>query len=94
MCRNYELQLQIVQLNEQDLLNQLSQAKLAVKSLRDDLRKEKDSKSELEDKFLEEAKITEQKLKECSDRLETANAHVAEMRGESYASSWRYATDM
>jgi predicted nucleic acid-binding Zn-ribbon protein len=83
MCRNYELQLQIVQLNEEDLKNQLVHMRNAIKSLKDDVTKEKDSKRELEEKFLEEAKITENKLKECSDRLETANAQVTELRGES-----------
>ena len=83
MCRNYELQLQIVQLNEEDLKSQLLHMRSAIKSLKDDLKKEKDSKGELEEKFLEEAKITENKLKECSDRLETANSQVTELRGES-----------
>lgn len=83
MCRNYELQLQIVQLNETDLKGQITRLEAGIKCLKDDLKREKDSKVELEDKFMEEAKITEHKLKECSDRLETANSQVTELRGES-----------
>lgn len=52
-----------------------------IKSLKEEVKKELRSKNELEDKFMEEAKVTEAKLKECSERLDAANKHVAELRG-------------
>lgn len=83
MCRNYELQLQIVQCNEEDMKTQLAQCQAAIKSLRDEVKKEQISKNELEEKFSEEAKATEDRLKECSERLDAANRRVTELRGES-----------
>lgn len=83
MCRNYELQLQIVQCNEEDLKAEVSKIKSSMKAIKEEVKKEQRSKNELEDKFMEEAKVTESKLKECSERLDAANRHVAELRGKS-----------
>lgn len=84
MCRNYELQLQIVQCNEEDMKAEVQRAQANIKSLKEEIKKEQRSKNELEDKFMEEAKVTESKLKECSERLDTANRHVAELRGNQF----------
>lgn len=80
MCRNYELQLQIVQLNEEDLKKQVSTCNAIIHGLKEELKKEQNNRQELEEKFTDEARITEEKLKECSNRLDESNSAVTQLR--------------
>lgn len=82
MCRNYELKLQIIQLNEDDLKRQVHTYDLMIQNLKEELKKEKANRSELEEKFTEEAKATELKLQECSKKLDESNRSVTQLRNQ------------
>ena len=81
MCRNYELQLQMVQISEDELRDQLARSQTVMKTLKDELRKEQNSKMELEEKFNEEAKTSDIKLKELTTRQEDSSSQFSEMKG-------------
>lgn len=82
MCRNYELQLQIVQVNEDGLRTQLAKSQEIMKGLKDELRKEQAGRVELEDTFNKEARCTELKLQDLMSHLEVSNSRLDRMTGE------------
>lgn len=82
MCRNYELQLQLVQLNEDELRNQLAKSQEIMQNFKDDLRKEQNCRTELEEKFREEASTTEQQLQDHIQQLTTTENEMKELKGK------------
>lgn len=81
MCRNYELQLQIVQVNEDGLRSQLAQSQEMMKNLKDELRKEQAARVEVEEAFSLEARSTERKLQELLNQLEDSNGRLDRVSG-------------
>lgn len=81
MCRNYELQLQIVQVSEDGLRTQLAKSQEMMKGLKDDLRKEQAGRIELEETFNKEARSTEKKLQDLMNQLEDSNSRLDRMTG-------------
>lgn len=81
MCRNYELQLQIVQVNEDGLRSQLAKSQEIMKGLKDELRKEQAGRLELEETFNKEAIVTEKKLQELMNQLEISNSRLDQVTG-------------
>lgn len=69
MCRNYELQLQKLQNNEVELLRQLAHGQELLKQFKDDLKKEQNFRSEMEEKFNEESKRADGVIQNLCKRL-------------------------
>lgn len=82
MCRNYELQLQIVQVNEDGLRTQLAHSQETMKNLKDELRKEQAGRAELEEAFNREARLTERKLQDLVNQLEDSNNRLDGVKGK------------
>ncbi|XP_053212370.1 rab GTPase-binding effector protein 1-like [Panonychus citri] len=80
MCSNYEMQLQSMQKNESDLLKQLADSEGVIKSRKDDLRREEAFRTELEEKFAEEAKEIETQINTLKERFDSSAKELAEIR--------------
>ena len=70
MCKNYEIQLQEMQYNEVVMGLQLENNEKTIKQIRDELRKEQNFRSELEEKFNEDAKRTEKDIRDLCLRVD------------------------
>ena len=87
MCQNYELQLQLVQRNEDELRNQLAKSQEIMQTFKDELRKEQNSRSELEEKFREDSKAAEFQLNELLESMENREHEMSHLRGK-YFLTW------
>ena len=76
MCKNYEIQLQEMQYNEVVMGLQLENNEKTIKQIRDELRKEQNFRSELEEKFNEDAKRAEKDIRDLCLRVDQSQRNV------------------
>ncbi len=76
MCKNYEIQLQEMQYNEVVLSLQLETNEKIIKQLRDELKKEQTFRSELEEKFNEDAKRAEKEIRDLCLRVDESHKSI------------------
>ncbi|CAG2113191.1 unnamed protein product [Medioppia subpectinata] len=70
MCKNYEIQLQEMQYNEVVTSLQLENCEKTIKGLREELRKEQTFRSDLEEKFNEDAKRADKEIRDLCGRVD------------------------
>lgn len=76
MCKNYEIQLQEMQYNEVVMSLQLENNDKTIKQLRDELKKEQNFRSELEEKFNEDAKRAEKDVRDLCLRVDESQKNI------------------
>ena len=79
MCNNYELQLQEVQYQEGVLHLQISSHDKTIKQLREELKKEQKFRTDLEEKYNEEAKKTEIETRSLSLKVDEGQKAIAKL---------------
>ena len=79
MCNNYELQLQDVQYKEVVLSLQIDSYQKKINQLKDELKKEQKFRLELEEKYNEEAKKTENETRELSFKVDEGQKKINEL---------------
>lgn len=77
MCKNYEIQLQEMQYNEVVLSLQLETNEKVIKQLREELKKEQNFRSELEEKFNEDAKRAEKEIRDLCLRVDESQRSIS-----------------
>lgn len=86
------MQLQSMQKNESDLLKQLADSEGVIKSRKDDLRREEAFRTELEEKFAEEAKEIETQINTLKERFDSSAKELAEIRSIFHISTFYFVT--
>ncbi|CAG2169885.1 unnamed protein product [Oppiella nova] len=76
MCKNYEIQLQEMQYNEVVMSLQLENYEKTIKQLRDELKKEQNFRSDLEEKFNDEAKRADKDIRELCLRVDESQRTI------------------
>ncbi|XP_017460932.1 PREDICTED: rab GTPase-binding effector protein 1-like, partial [Rhagoletis zephyria] len=79
MCNNYEMQLQEVQYHEGVLHLEISSHEKTIKQLKEELKKEQKFRAELEEKYNEEAKKTEQETRALSTKVDEGQKVIAKL---------------